>query len=167
VLRFILPSTAAVAHFLAASRYTASTTSFGGLRSSADRFALTAGDGSAEVSWVEPADDGGATVSGVHGHGQPGWPHGVRAGRRAVGPRHRMTNGTTYRFTVHSHQPSRYRATIGDLGRGDAGFRRDGCVWPSLINEDFATSAAGLLPVAGGSWARQWAVHALRAGRRG
>ncbi len=37
VLRFTLPSTAAVGRFLAASRYTASATSFGGLRSSADR----------------------------------------------------------------------------------------------------------------------------------
>ncbi len=37
VLRFTLPSTDAVGRFLAASRFTDSTTSFGGLRSSADR----------------------------------------------------------------------------------------------------------------------------------
>ena len=37
VLRFTLPSAAAVSRFLAASRYTASATSFGGLRSTADR----------------------------------------------------------------------------------------------------------------------------------
>ena len=37
VLRFTLPSSEAVSRFLAASRYTASATSFGGLRSTADR----------------------------------------------------------------------------------------------------------------------------------
>ena len=37
VLRFTLPSPEAVGRFLAASRYTASATSFGGLRSTADR----------------------------------------------------------------------------------------------------------------------------------
>ena len=37
VLRFTLPSVEAVSRFLAASRYTASATSFGGLRSTADR----------------------------------------------------------------------------------------------------------------------------------
>ncbi|MDT0351253.1 cystathionine gamma-lyase [Pseudonocardia charpentierae] len=37
VLRFTLPSVDAVSRFLAASRYTASATSFGGLRSTADR----------------------------------------------------------------------------------------------------------------------------------
>ena len=37
VLRFTLPSAEAVSRFLAASRYTASATSFGGLRSTADR----------------------------------------------------------------------------------------------------------------------------------
>ena len=37
VLRFTLPSAEAVGRFLAASRYTASATSFGGLRSTADR----------------------------------------------------------------------------------------------------------------------------------
>ena len=37
VLRFTLPSVEAVAGFLAASHYTTSATSFGGLRSSADR----------------------------------------------------------------------------------------------------------------------------------
>ena len=37
VLRFTLPSPEAVSRFLAASRYTASATSFGGLRSTADR----------------------------------------------------------------------------------------------------------------------------------
>jgi len=36
-LRFTLPSADAVGRFLAASRYTASATSFGGLRSTADR----------------------------------------------------------------------------------------------------------------------------------
>ena len=37
VLRFTLPSVEAVSRFLSASRYTASATSFGGLRSTADR----------------------------------------------------------------------------------------------------------------------------------
>ena len=37
VLRFTLPSPEAVSRFLATSRYTASATSFGGLRSTADR----------------------------------------------------------------------------------------------------------------------------------
>jgi cystathionine gamma-lyase len=37
VLRFTLPSAQAVGNFLAASRLTASATSFGGLRSAADR----------------------------------------------------------------------------------------------------------------------------------
>jgi hypothetical protein len=112
--------------------------------------AVTALDGSAEVSWVAP-DDGGDTISGYTVTANPGGATASVPGVAREATVTGLTNGTVYRFTVTAKNSA---------GTGPSSAVSN-AVTPTaisldtgtqLINENFTASAGGLGRVAGGEW---------------
>ena len=113
--------------------------------------AVTAGDGSAEVSWVAP-DDGGDTISGYTVTASPGGATATVPGVAREATVTGLTNGTTYRFTVTAKNSAGTgpRSAVSNAVTPTAISPATGT---QLINENFASSAGGLGRVAGGEWA--------------
>lgn len=110
-------------------------------------------DGSADVSWVAPADDGGDpifryTVTATPGGASVDVP-GVARRAKVTG----LTNGIAYRFTVTARNrvgpgpASAVSNAVTPTSRGVA--EAPGA---QVINEDFATAAPNFTVVDGGTW---------------
>lgn len=113
---------------------------------------ITAGDGSAVVSWAAPGD-GGATISGYTVTAAPGGATaqvpGVAREATVIG----LTNGVAYRFTVTATN----RVGTGPASAVSALVVPTGVPaavpGPVVLREDFATSPGGMDAVTGGTWA--------------
>ena len=112
---------------------------------------MTAGDGSAEVSWVAP-DDGGDTISGYTVTASPGGATASVPGVAREATVTGLTNGTAYRFTVTAKNSAGIgpRSAVSNAVTPTAISLATGT---QLIKENFASSAGGLARVAGGEWA--------------
>ena len=112
--------------------------------------AVAPGDGSAVVSWVAP-DEGGSPISGYTVSAQPGVQvvkvPGVAREATVTG----LSNGIAYRFTVVASNhagpgpPSAVSGAVTPSGAPPP-------VGPTLVSDDFATDAAALEAVSGGTW---------------
>jgi hypothetical protein len=112
---------------------------------------VTPGAGSAVVSWVAPADEGGSTVSGYTVTAQPGGQvakvPGVARSATVMG----LSDGVAYRFTVVASNhagPGRPSAVSGAVVPSAA----PAPTGPTLIDDDFAADAGGMEAVEGGTW---------------
>jgi hypothetical protein len=112
--------------------------------------AVTARDGSAEVSWVAP-DDGGDTISGYTVTANPGGATASVPGVAREATVTGLTNGTAYRFTV----TAKNSAGVGPPSAVSNAVTPTAILpvtGTQLIGENFASSAGGLAWVTGGEW---------------
>ena len=112
---------------------------------------VSAGDGSAVVQWVEPDDDGGATISGYTVTALPSGPIATVPGVARAATVTALANGVAYRFTVAASNRAGTGASsaVSDAVTPSAVI---GAAGPVLLHEDFATSAGSMAAVAGGVW---------------
>jgi len=113
--------------------------------------AVTAGDGSAVVSWNAPYDDGGATISGYTVTALPGDASASVPGVARAATVTGLSNGVAYRFTVTASN----RAGTGPPSAVSAAVTPSAAVATTgavLLAEDFAMSAGSMEPIAGGVW---------------
>ena len=109
------------------------------------------GDASAVVSWVEPADDGGDTISGYRVTASPGGATAQVPGVARTATVLGLSNGVAYRFTVAARNSAGWGPESA-VSEAVTPAGAAGAAGPRIIDEDFATSAANFDRVAGGTW---------------
>ena len=112
---------------------------------------VVAGDANAVVTWVAPADDGGDTISSYTVTADPGGATASVPGVARTATVLGLINGMAYRFTVTAAN-SEGKGPPSAVSNVVRPAPAAGTAGPTLVSEDFTTSAGRMVPVSGGPW---------------